>query len=420
VTALKQEIGLPIHFHTHDTPGIQAASLLFAAEAGVDVVDAAFGAMSSLTSQPNLESVVAALAHQERDTGLDFDTLIAFSEYWEEVRKYYAPFESGLKASAADVYIHEIPGGQYSNLRPQAEAMGLGERLPELKRLYHSVNAMLGDIVKVTPSSKVVGDLALFMLTNDLGPEDVLERGKEMTFPESVIGYFAGEIGQPPGGFPERLRQVVLKGRPARVGRPGDSLPPVGLDEARQDLGRKIGRPASETDLYSWLMYPKVFTDYAAHLRQYSDVSMVPTDVFFYGLEVGQETDVEIERGKTLFIKLVAISEPDEQGRRTLFFELNGHPREVQVVDRSLGIEVKTRPKADPENLHHVGAPMPGMVVDVKIKPGDVVAEHDKLVVLEAMKMEMTLTSPQAGTIRDVYAKARERVDTGDLLVVFQ
>jgi pyruvate carboxylase len=420
VKALREEVGLPIHFHTHDTAGIQGASLLFASEAGVDVVDAAFGAMSSLTSQPNLESIVAALARQERDTELDFDNLISFSDYWETVREYYSAFESGLKASTADVYIHEIPGGQYSNLRPQAESMNLGDRLPELKRMYAVVNEMLGDIVKVTPSSKIVGDLALFMLTNDLKAQDVLERGMEMTFPESVIGYFAGEIGQPPGGFPKRLQEVVLKGRQPMVGRPGDTMPPADLAQVRAEVERKIGREASEADVLSYLMYPKVFVGYAEHLKQYADVSMVPTDVFFYGLRQGEETEVEIEKGKTLFVKLVAISEANEEGTRTLFYELNGHPREVKVLDRSLGIEVKTRLKADPENLHHLGSPMPGMVVEVKVKPGQQVTEREKLVVLEAMKMEMTLASPVTGIVKEVYVKAKDRVGAGDLLVVFQ
>jgi pyruvate carboxylase len=420
VKALRDEVGLPIHLHTHDTPGIQAASLLFASEAGVDVVDAAFGAMSGLTSQPNLESIVAALAHQERDTGLDFDRLLDFTYYWEDVRSYYAPFESGMKASAADVYIHEIPGGQYSNLRPQAESMGLGDRLPELKRMYATVNEMLGDIVKVTPSSKIVGDFALFMLTNNLTPKEILERGKEITFPESVIGYFAGEIGQPTGGFPKELQQIVLKGRKAAAGRPGDSLPPVELPKVRAEVERKIGRDASHQDVLSYLMYPKVFVEYAAHVKQFSDVSPVPTDVFFYGLQKGEETDVEIEKGKRLFVKLVAVSEPNEEGRRTLFFELNGSPREVTVVDRSLAVEVKRRLKADPDNLHHLGSPMPGMVVEVKVKPGQKVKEHDKLIVLEAMKMEMTLTSPMKGIVKDVYVQARDRVEGGDLLIVFQ
>jgi pyruvate carboxylase len=298
--------------------------------------------------------------------------------------------------------------------------MNLGDRLPELKRMYAVVNEMLGDIVKVTPSSKMVGDLALFMLTNNLSPRDVLERGMEMTFPESVIGYFAGEIGQPPGGFPERLREVVLKGRKPIEARPGDALPPVDFAKTRATVEQKIGREPGDRDVLSFLMYPKVFVDHAAHLKQYADVSMVPTDVFFYGLRTGEETEVEIETGKTLFVKLVASSEANEEGKRTLFFELNGHPREVQIVDRSLGVEVKARPKADPENLHHLGSPMPGMVVEVKVKPGQQVAEHEKLVVLEAMKMEMTLASPITGVVKDVYVKPKDRVEGGDLLVVFQ
>jgi pyruvate carboxylase len=420
VKALRDEVGLPIHLHTHDTPGVQAASLLFASEAGVDVVDAAFGSMSTLTSQPNLESIVAAMAHQERDTGLDFDRLLDFNYYWEDVRNYYAPFESGMKASAADVYIHEIPGGQYSNLRPQAESMGLGDRLPELKRMYATVNEMLGDIVKVTPSSKIVGDFALFMLTNNLTPKDVMERGRELHFPESIIGYFAGDIGQPTGGFPKALQEIILRGRKPVTGRPGDTLPPVDLAKVRAEVEKKIGREATHQDVLSYLMYPKVFVDFAAHLKSYSDVAPVPTDVFFYGLKKGEETEVEIETGKTLFIKLVAVSEPNEHGQRTLFFELNGSPREVTVVDKSLAIEVKRRVKADPENLHHLGSPMPGMVVDVKVKPGQEVAANDKLIVLEAMKMEMTLTSPLTGVVKEVLVSPRDRVDGGDLLVVFE
>jgi pyruvate carboxylase len=420
VKALREEVSLPIHLHTHDTPGVQAASLLMAAEAGVDIVDAAFGAMSSLTSQPNLESLVAALQHHERSTQLDFDQLLEFTYYWEEARNYYSAFESGLKASSADVYIHEIPGGQYSNLRPQAESVGVGHRIPELKRMYAVVNEMLGDIVKVTPSSKVVGDLALFMLTNDLTPQKILERGKELTFPESIIGYFAGDIGQPPGGFPQKLQETILKGRQAITGRPGDQLPPVDFEATRKVVEQKIGRAASDQDLLSFLMYPKVFTDFAAYVKKYGDVSGVPTEVMFYGLRTGDETEVELERGKTLFIKLVGVTEPDERGMRSLFFELNGHPREVQVIDKRFGKEVATRPKADKDNLHHLGSPMPGMVVEVKVAPGQEVKEGDKLIVLEAMKMEMTLASPLSGVVKEVYARPKDRVDAGDLLVVFQ
>ncbi len=420
VKALRDEVSLPIHLHTHDTAGVQAATLLFAAEAGVNIADAAFGALSGLTSQPNLESLVAALQRQPRDTGLDFDQLLQFSYYWEEVRNYYSAFESGLKSPTADVYIHEIPGGQYSNLRPQAESLGLGHRIPELKRMYAVANEMLGDIVKVTPSSKMVGDLALFMLTNNLTPKEVLERGRELTFPESVISYFAGDIGQPPGGFPARLSEVVLKGRKALTGRPGDALPPVDFEAVRRTLEAKIGRPASDQDVMSYLMYPKVFTDFAGYLKKYSDTTMVPTDVKFYGLKKGEETEIEIETGKTLFIRLVAISEPNEHGVRTLFFDLNGHPREVQVLDKDFGVEVAARPKADRDNLHHLGAPMPGLVIDVKVKPGQEVKEQDQLVVLEAMKMEMTLASPLAGVIKEIHAKPKDRVEAGDLLIVFQ
>ncbi|MCC6445192.1 MAG: pyruvate carboxylase [Armatimonadetes bacterium] len=419
VKALKEETGLPIHFHTHDTAGVQAASILMAAEAGADITDVALSAMSGLTSQVNLNSIVAALQRQERDTGIDIDTLDTFSYYWEAVREYYSPFESGMKASTADVYVHEIPGGQYSNLRPQAESLGLGDRLPELKRMYATVNEMFGDIVKVTPSSKVVGDMALYMMTNNLTPEDIYERGYDLSFPASVIGFFAGEIGQVPGGLPEKLRRVILKDRPPVEGRPGDHLPPVSLEKVREDLEGKLQRSATDQEIASYLMYPDVFLKFAEHRQNYSDVSIVPTSVFFYGMAPGEETTIEIEKGKTLFIKLIAIGEPNEQGVRTLFYELNGHPRSVEVFDKSLGIEVKTNLKADPDNFHHVGAPMPGMVVAVPINLGDTVQKGDKLVVIEAMKMETTMNSPRDGVVKDILVSRGVRVDTGDLLVVF-
>jgi pyruvate carboxylase len=285
--------------------------------------------------------------------------------------------------------------------------------------MYRVVNEMLGDIIKVTPSSKMVGDFALFMLTNNLTARDVLEKGKELTFPESVIGFFSGDIGQPPGGFPARLAEVVLKGRKAITVRPGDQLAPVDFVKTRTELEKRIGRAASDRDVLSYLMYPKVFTDFAGFQRKYTDVSIVPTEVVFYGLKSGEETEIEIEKGKTLFIKLVAVGDPDEHGQRTLFFELNGHPREVSVLDLKLAKEAPARPKADRDNLHHLGASMPGTVVEVKVKAGDEIKEGDKLIVLEAMKMEMRLASPIHGVVKEVYVKPRDRVQSGDLLIVF-
>jgi pyruvate carboxylase len=336
------------------------------------------------------------------------------------VREYYAPFESDLKSSSGDVYVHEIPGGQYSNLRPQAEAMGVGDRLPELKRMYAVVNEMLGDIVKVTPSSKVVGDLALYMLTHNLTPQDVIERGSEIQFPESVVGLFAGEIGYPPGGFPEKLQQAVLRGKKPVEGRLGQHLPPVDFGKVKKEVEGKIGRKASEEDVLSYLMYPKVFTDFAAHQEKYADVSRVPTGVFLYGMEPGDESSIEIEEGKTLFIKYVARTLPDAQGMVTLFYEMNGHPRELQVPDKSLQASVKRHPKADPDNMHHVGAPMPGAVVEVAVKPGDEVEKDQLLIAIEAMKVQMYINSPVKGKVKEVLVAPGGRIDTGDLLVVFE
>lgn len=459
VRALKQEVGLPVHFHTHDTAGGQIASLLFAAEAGVDIVDTAISSMAGLTSQPAMETLVAALQRQSRDTGLDPDALMPHADYWRAVRESYAPFETDMRAPAPDVYLHEIPGGQYSNLRPQAEAMGIGDRLPELKRMYAVVNEMLGDIVKVTPSSKVVGDLAIYMLTHNLTPEELLARGDQLQFPESVVGFFRGEIGVPAGGFPEPLRRVILKDGPdaqdgsgaasgaqkdeARSGSldpqylnpliPEHSAPEaqadIDLEEVRAELHAHLqrrgvhpprGAAPSDQDLLSYLMYPRVFTDFAVDRQRYSDFSPVPTDVFFYGLEPGEETEIEIEPGKTLFVKLSALTAPDETGYRTLFYELNGSPREVRVQDRSVEATVTRRPKADPNNLHHLAAPMPGAVQEVKVKPGDAVQKGDHLLSLEAMKVLMHVNSPLTARVKEILVAARDHVEGADLLVVFE
>jgi pyruvate carboxylase len=420
VRALRQEVGIPIHFHTHDTAGGQIASLLFAAEAGVDIVDTAISSMAGLTSQPALETLVAALQRQPRDTALNLDALMAHADYWRAVRELYGPFETDLRAPAPDVYLHEIPGGQYSNLRPQAEAMGVGDRLPELKRMYAIVNELLGDIVKVTPSSKVVGDLAIFMLTQNLTPESLIERGESIQFPESVVGFFAGDIGVPPGGFPERLRKIVLKGRKSVV---GDDLPDVDFDAVRAEVAGKIGTvPAAvkERDVLSYLMYPRVFTDFAAGRRRYSDFSPVPTDVFFYGLAPGEDAEIEIEPGKTLIVKLVTLTAPDEHGIRTLFYELNGNPREVRVRDRGVEAAKAERPRADPGNLHHLGAPTPGAVAEIRVKPGDAVEKGDHLLTLEAMKVLMHVNSPLTATVKELVVTPLDHVEAGDLLIVFE
>ncbi len=419
VRALRQEVSLPVHFHTHDTAGGQVAALLFAAEAGVDVVDAAISSLSGLTSQPSMEALVAALQRQERDTELDLEALMRHADYWQAVREKYAPFESDLKSSSGDVYLHEIPGGQYSNLRPQAEAMGVGHRLPELKRMYATVNAMLGDIVKVTPSSKVVGDFALFMLTHNLTPETILERGRDIQFPDSVVGLFAGEIGYPEGGFPSEIAAVVLKARVPVVGRLAEMLPPVDLELTKREVERSTHQAARDEDVLSYLMYPRVYTDFAGQRRRFGDVSGVPTEAFFYGMEPGDEVEVQIEPGKVLFIKYIARTRPDPQGMVTLLYELNGQPREVKVPDRSTAASVHRRAKADADNMHHVGAPMPGGVVEIGVKPGQQVEKDDFLVNLEAMKVQVYITSPIKATVKEVLVKTGDRVDTQDLLIVF-
>jgi pyruvate carboxylase len=418
VSALRQEVGLPIHLHTHDTSGISAASVLAAAEAGVDAVDAAMDPMSGLTSQPNLGSVVEALRGSRRDTGLSRDALTAVSTYWEGVRRYYVGFESDMHAGTATVYEHEMPGGQYTNLREQARALGMESRWPDVARAYAEVNEMLGDIIKVTPTSKVVGDLALYMVTNGLSREQVLAPEREIAFPESVVEYFHGDLGQPAGGFPEALQRKVLKGRaPLRV-RPGEAMPPADLDEARSRVEERIGRPVTDEELASYLLYPKVFCDFADHQRTYGDVSVLPTPAFFYGIESDEELAVDIERGKTLTIRFLAIGDPDPEARRVVFFELNGQPRQVKVLDRSLAPTAAVRRKAEEANPAHVAAPMPGMVAGLQVMPGQRVERGDRLLSIEAMKMETAIFAEQGGVVAEIVVSAGTQVDSGDLLLV--
>ena len=417
VAALKAEVGLPIHFHTHDTSGISAASVLAAIEAGVDAIDGALDAMSGLTSQPNLGAIAAALSGGERDTGLDLDNLQALSRYWEGVRRYYAPFESDMRAGTCSVYRHEMPGGQYTNLREQARAMGLEQRWPQVEETYARVNLLFGDIIKVTPTSKVVGDMALFMVSHGLSAEDVLDPAKEIAFPDSVVALFRGEVGFPPGGFPAELSRKVLKGAQPLQGRAGALLPAVDLDARRAEAQSAIGRPLSDQDLGSYLMYPKVFQEFARHRAAFEDVSVIPTPVFFNGLRDGEEVAVEIDRGKTLLIHLQGRSEPDEEGHCKLFFELNGQPRVIRVAKAGLASAAAKHPKIDEKNPGHVGAPMPGTVVTVAVEPGQRVAKGDPLVSLEAMKMETMLRAERDAVVRQVYVKPGQSVAAKDLLI---
>ncbi len=421
VSTLKQEIGIPIHFHTHDTSGISAASVLAAAEAGVDAADAAMDSMSGLTSQPNLGSIVEALRGSERDPGLDRKTLRGMASYWEGVRRYYAAFESDLRSGMAEVYEHAMPGGQFTNLREQARGLGIDEaHWPAVAQAYTEVNEMFGDIVKVTPTSKVVGDMALYMVTNSLTKDDVLDPDTEISFPESVVEFFHGDLGQPYGGFPPALQKKVLKGREPLTERPGKVLAPVDIEKARAEAGKKVHRQLGDRDLASYLMYPKVFADYAEHRRVYSDLSVLPTPVHFYGPEVGDELSIEIERGKTLIVRHLAIGEPNDDGIRNVFFELNGQPRTVRVQDRTLATTVVQRRKVEDGNEGHVGAPMPGLVVSLSVAKGDKVEAGDRLLTIEAMKMETAVYADRDATVKEIVAPAGTRVETKDLLVVLE
>ncbi|MDN0083805.1 pyruvate carboxylase [Crenobacter sp. SG2305] len=417
VTALKQEVGLPIHFHTHDTSGIAAASVLAAIDAGVDAVDGALDAMSGLTSQPNLGSIVAALAGSERDPGLDRTALQQLSNYWEGVRRHYAPFEADMRAGTSAVYHHEMPGGQVTNLREQARSLGLEARWPAVAEAYAQVNLLFGDIVKVTPTSKVVGDMALFMVSNDLTPADVLDPTREIDFPESVVSLFKGELGYPAHGFPEALQRKVLKGAPALTERAGALLPAVDLAAEQAKVAGLLGRDLSEPELASHLMYPKVFKAYADHQARYGDVSVLPTNAFFYGVAEGEELSVDLERGKTLVVQLLGKAETND-GHVKLFFELNGQPRLIKVAKE--GVQAaSSHPQADADNPHHVGAPMPGMVSTVAVKPGQTVAKGDTLLTIEAMKMEVAIKAERDGVIKQVLVSSGQRLSNKDLLVVF-
>ena len=418
VKALKNEIGIPIHFHTHDTSGIAAASVLSAAEAGVDIADLAIASMSGSTSQPNLNSIVAALQFTKRDTGLDLDALNEFADYWEQVRGYYAPFDTSPKSGSAEVYLHEMPGGQFTNLKEQAASMGLAHRWPEIARIYAEVNQLFGDIVKVTPSSKVVGDMTMFLVTRGIKPADVLNLEPGATpFPESVIDMISGGLGQPMGGWPKKLQHVILGDRKPLKGRPGESLKPLNFKKIAEELSAKLKREATDDDVFSHIMYPEVFAAFTKNENTFGDLSALPTPAFFYGMKPGQEISVEIESGKTLFIRLVNIGAVDAEGKRAINFELNGMTRQLAIVDRSAKPTIKARQKADSAKPNEVGAPIPGLVTALAVSVGAKVAKGDKLLTLEAMKMQTTIYAPADGVVDEICVQNGDALESKDLIL---
>jgi len=420
VRALKQEIGIPIHFHTHDTAGTQAASMLFAAEEGLDVADAAMAPLSGTTSQPNLNTLVESLRFSDRETGLDTKKLDLLADYWRAVREFYIPFDQQVLPATADLYEHEMPGGQYTNLYQQALALGLADRWHEICQVYAQVNHMFGDIVKVTPTSKAVGDMALFMVANEVRPEDILRGNRELSYPASVLDLLGGRMGQPPGGFPPELVRRILRDQQPLSGRPGEILPPADFGLAAQTLEKRLGHSPTKQELSSHLLYPKVFAEFLDHEEKYGDVSGIPTPIFFYGLSPGEEFAVDIEKGKTLIIKYLTEGSPHPDGCRTVFFEVNGVPRDVSVLDHGLQVTEECAEKADPENPKHIGSAMPGMVVTVGVTVGETVHKGQKLLSIEAMKMETTIHSERDGKIAQLRVKPGSQVETGDLLIVFE
>ncbi len=418
VRALKSEVGLPIHFHTHDTAGIATATILAASEAGVDAVDCAMDAFSGNTSQATLGSVVEALRHTDRDTGLDMTAVREISDYWEDVRTQYRAFETGMQAPSSEVYLHEMPGGQFTNLKAQAASLGLDDRWPEVARTYRAVNQMFGDIVKVTPSSKVVGDMALMMVSQGLTRDQVEDPATDVSFPDSVIDMMRGNLGQPPGGFPSGIVTKVLKGEKPNTDRPGAHLKPVDLEAVRKDLSAQLdGMQIDDEDLAGYLMYPKVYTDYMTRHALYGPVRTLPTPTFFYGMEPSNEITAEIDPGKTLEIRLQAIGETNEDGEVKVFFELNGQPRVIRVPNRLVKATTQQRPKAEAGNANHIGAPMPGVVASVGAVVGQNVKAGDLLLTIEAMKMETGLHAERDAVVKAVHVTAGGQIDAKDLLV---
>ncbi|MFL0353888.1 pyruvate carboxylase [Xanthomarina sp. GH4-25] len=422
ISALKQEINIPVHLHTHDTSSIQSATYLKAIEAGVDVVDVALGGLSGLTSQPNFNSVVEMLKFNDRESQLNIDSLNEYSNYWETVRDYYYPFESGLKAGSGEVFKHEIPGGQYSNLKPQAQALGLEDRFHEITKMYGDVNLLFGDIVKVTPSSKVVGDMAQYLVSNNLTVQDVLERGDTISFPQSVVSFFKGDLGQPVGGFPKDLQKLILKDEKPYTDRPNAHLEPIDFESEYKDFKKifekDLSRPITITDFLSYKLYPKVFTDsYNKHLK-YDNLMNLPTKNFFYGMDIGEEIIVELDKGKTLLITLDSVGKSNEDGMVTVYFKVNGQGRSVQIKDATIKIDKVEHVKADKANSKEIGAPLQGLLSTILVKKGDKVTKNQPLFIIEAMKMETTITATEETTVKQLALKPGVMVNSEDLVII--
>lgn len=419
IKALKAEISIPIHLHTHDTSGNGGATLLMAAEAGVDIVDTAFNTMAGLTSQPPLNSIVAALTNTYRDPEMNIEDIQKISNYWGAVRPVYSQFESELKSGTAEIYKYEIPGGQYSNLKPQVESVGLGHRFKEFKEMYRKVNFMLGDIPKVTPSSKMVGDLAIFMVKNDLTPDNICEKAKNMAFPDSVEAYFKGMLGQPPGGFPEDIQEIVLKGEEPITVRAGTLLEDYDFEAAAAELKSEYDFEPTQKDLLAYALYPKVYKEYLDYLEEYGDLSHMGSDVYFHALREGETSEIKVEEGKTLVVKLLEIGKVDDQGFRRLAFEVNGFRREIKIYDEASTAKADSAVKqmADPNNEMEIGASLPGNIVEILVEEGEEVEENQSLVIMEAMKMETNITAPAAGTVAAIHAQAGQQLESGELIL---
>ena len=422
ITALKDEVSIPIHLHTHDTTGNGVATVLMAADAGVDIIDTTFNSMSGLTSQPALNSIVAALGNTDRNTGIDLSGIQKLSDYWGAVRPVYSQFESDLKSGSAEIYKYEIPGGQYSNLKPQVESFGLGHRFNDVKVMYKKVNDMMGDIIKVTPSSKMVGDMAIFMVQNDLTPENIYEKAENMAFPDSVVSYFKGMMGQPEGGFPEKLQKLVLKGEEPITVRPGELLPAEDFDKIEKYLKEKYKFNPSKKDILSYALYPDVFEDFIKHVLEYGEVRLMGSDVFFHGLAEGETSEIEVAEGKIMVVQLIEIGKLDSEGYRTLDFEINGNRREIKIKDKTerivsnLGTGTSSK-MADPSNKQEIGSSIPGTIIKILVKEGQEVKEGESLVVVEAMKMETNMVSSCNGIVESILVSEGQQVKTGELLV---